>query len=142
MMFDDDPDWDFVMSYAHSEGLGDLVRYAVWSVSELLGIACPVATNVSRANRLIARRTWPLNLFLKGHESVVASLRRQALVGLMIEGQRLAAARALTLRFAPPRALVESQEPTEALYPLAVYRWRRAQRAHLESIGSRSENLP
>lgn len=129
------PDWQFIEEYASREGILEIVRYATAVAFDLLGRHSPLPPATRIDARVSTRLLWPRRKLLMGDQGVVASLRRQALVGLMMRGRRLEVARALAHRLAPPRALVDlDRESRDLPYPIGVYRWRRRQRARLVEL--------
>ena len=139
-MVNDNPDWDFITDYAATEGLTDVVRFSLGFVCDVFDRPSPLPRTISPASRLLIRALWPARIRLKGNESIAKSYRRQTLASLLIKGRRLEVARALGRRALPPRIVIDDRfEGCDCPYPMALLRWRLAQRAR-EQEAARATN--
>ena len=127
------PDWEFVTTYAEAEGLTDLIRFSLGYACEILDRPSPLPTEIGRSSRLLIRAIWPRRIRLKGGDSVARSYRRQSLASLLVAGRRIDVARALIGRAFPPRIVIDDRfEPCGCPYPIALLRWRLAQRSEIK----------
>jgi hypothetical protein len=132
LMMDQEPDWDFVARTAASEGWTDIVRESLGFICDILGRESPLPRTLSVANRALIRAVWPHRIRLEGAASLGRSDRRQSLVSLLIRNRRFDVTRALARRTFPSRMVIEDRfENAGGSYPLALYRWRRSQRAEI-----------
>lgn len=130
LMLDDDPDWTFIQEFAEIEGLTDAIRFSVSVVSGILNRPAPIPTRISRVNRALAAIAWPQRSRLGGLDGGRGGPHRQALASLLIAGRRLTVASALARRVFPPRLVIDDRHPGhDDPYPIALLRWRLAQRA-------------
>ncbi len=133
LMIDRGPDWEFVESYARTEGLTDVIRFSLARACDVLDRPSPLSREISRPSRAVIRLLWPDRILLRGNDSIARSHRRQSLAGLLIAGRRLEVARALIGRLFPPRVVIDDRfEGCECPYPIALLRWRLSQRAGIK----------
>jgi hypothetical protein len=102
-----DPDWDVVAQRAELEGRTDIVRFALWFVSQVLGQPSPLPTRITRWRKLFIDRVWPRDILLQGHMSHEQSFRRQFAVGLLVDDGVYATGRAYAQRLVPQRVLID-----------------------------------
>jgi hypothetical protein len=130
LMFDAEPDWDRISKIVRVEGWTDMIRYAMAFVSDALGRPSPLPRRAQRSSLVLLRKFWSEDRLLKGVDSAVTSVRRQSALSLLTLGRRRDLAWAYARRVAPPRTVIELRSaPSEDSYPVALYRWRRDQRA-------------
>lgn len=130
LMIDSRPDWGFIADYAEAEGLTDIVRFSLGFVCDVFDRPSPMPRSISTVNRALIALIWPARIRLEGDDSVARSYRRQSLASLLVEGRRLDVVRALVRRLFPPRIVIDDRfEGCECPYPIALLRWRLAQRA-------------
>lgn len=136
LLLDADPDWDFIENHTSLEGWTSLLRFALSFACDQLSRIPPIDTTVPPISSAVMSRVWPRQILLQGNDSFVASLRRQALVGLFIAGRRMEVSQSLVRRLVPPRAVIESTgvQHEDVPYPMALCRWRKGQRDHINSI--------
>lgn len=133
LMFDDNPDWTFIEEFADAEGLTDAVRFSVDVVCTILNRPPPIRTDISPFNRLLASVAWPNRSRLGGLEAGGDGPHRQSLASLLITGRRREVASALLRRVFPPRAVIDDRSTEcDCPYPIALVRWRLAQRAEIK----------
>jgi hypothetical protein len=132
LMMDRAPDWDFVERTAASEGWTDIVRDSLRFSCDILGRESPLPRTLSAANRALISAIWPHRIRLEGATSLGRSDRRQSFVSLLIRNRRFDVTRALARRVFPSRTVIEDRfENAGGSYPVALYRWRRSQRAEI-----------
>jgi hypothetical protein len=132
LMMDQDPDWDFVERTAALEGWTDIVRDSLGFSCHILGRESPLPRTLSAANRALISAIWPHRIRFEGAASLGRSDRRQSLASLLIRNRRLDVTRALARRTFPSRMVIEDRfENAGGSYPIALYRWRRSQRAEI-----------
>ena len=139
LMIDDDPDWEFIESFAATEGWTDIIRFSLAFVCDTYGRTSPLPREISATNRFLVAAFWPARILLRGSDSLARSHHRQTLVSLLVEGRRAEVVGALVRRAFPPRAVVDQRFPgCDCPYPIALLRWRLAQRAELKRRYPRS----
>ena len=137
LMIDEDPDWDFIASFAAAEGWTDIIRFSLGYVCDVLGVPSPLPRDLSRTSRALIGLAWPERIRLRGRDSVVRSQRRQTLASYLIAGRRTEVTRALLHRVFPPRVVIDDRYPgCNCPYPVALIRWRLVQRARLKRARS------
>lgn len=135
LMMDQDPDWDFIADFIAAEGWTDLIRFSLGVACDVLHRPSPLPRDMSTANRSLTKVFWPRQILLKGSDSVVQSLRRQALVSLLVSGRRRELSTPALQRLLPPRRLIDHQSgDSDGSYLSALYRWRREQRAAINRV--------
>lgn len=129
LMLDEEPDFGFIASYTDAEGITDPIRFSVAVVSDVLGRPSPLPRRISRSNSWLIRAIWPKRIRLNGNESISRSYRRQSLASLLVSGRRREVTDALARRAFPPRTVIDDRfEGCDCPYPIALLRWRLAQR--------------
>ncbi len=135
LMIEEGPDWDFIEAYAAAEGLTDLVRFSLATSCDIFDRPSPLSREISPASRALIRIVWPQRILLHGTESMERSRRRQSFASLLIAGRRFDVVKALIGRLFPPRVVIDDRfEGCECPYPIALLRWRLAQRAEMKRL--------
>jgi len=135
LMIDNDPDWEFIETFAATEGWTDLIRFSLGVVCDTFGRPSPLPRPLTPTNRSLIAVFWPGRIRLRGTERFFQGAQRQSMASLLITGRRLDVARALTRRIFPPRHVIDDRFGGHGgPYPLALYRWRRAQRAEIKQL--------
>lgn len=123
------PDWEVIDARATDGGYRDLIRFATWFVADQLAEDSPLPTEISRWRKLIIGGVWRPSLLLTAHNSHTHSLRRQFVLGALMDESPAAIGRSYLERLFPPRAVIDHRfEPDAGPYPVALARWRLAQR--------------
>ncbi len=133
LMIDNDPDWGFIETFAETEGWTDLIRFSLGVVCDTFDRPSPLPTSLTPINRILVSLFWPDRIRLRGAERFFQGPQRQSMASLLITGRRLDVTRALAHRIFPPRSVIDDRSETSNFpYPLALYRWRRGQRAEIK----------
>ena len=135
LMMDHDPDWGFIAETAEREGWTDLVRESIGYVCDVLGRPSPLPRALG--NEPPARSAiWPRRIRLRGDERLPGPtpiVRKPAHPPSPRRG-----AGSERPGYSLPAAVVDDRlGGSGAPYPVALYRWRRAQRVEIKQLRSR-----
>ena len=80
LMIDEDPDWDFIATFAEAEGWTDIIRFSLGYVCDVLDVPSPLPRDLARTSRILIGLAWPERIRLRGRQSIARSQRRQSRV--------------------------------------------------------------